>query len=274
MGGIILDQPLPNASIEQVDPFLLIHHWNDVLPGNQNPKDVGVGPHPHRGFAPVSVIFKGNLHHRDSHGYNSIVKEGGTQWMNSGKGIIHSERPSAELVENGGPLEFIQFWINAPAKNKMDTPKYQALTKEDTPWIATQDGKGTIGLIAGELFDQKSPIDSYTDTLILRIEMKKGGQESIPINPSFNSLIYLLNGSVLINGVTEIHSKDFILFGNDGEGINLQATADSRMLLLSGEPINEELSTYGPFVMNNQKELMEAIRDYQAGKMGYLVEEF
>ena len=123
MGGIILDQPLPYPGVEQIDPFLLIHHFEDYLPGDQDQKDLGVGPHPHRGFSPVTFIFEGEVHHRDSRGNEGIVSKGGTQWMDSGMGIVHSERPSQEMAERGGSYEIIQFWVNSPSSAKGNQPK-------------------------------------------------------------------------------------------------------------------------------------------------------
>ena len=149
MGGIILDQPLPVRGLDQIDPFLLVHHWDDVLPGQQMQHEVGVGPHPHRGFAPVTFIFKGGVHHRDSMGRSDIIHAGGTQWMNSGNGIIHSERPYKELAAEGGDFELIQFWVNAPGARKMDAPNYQPLSLENTPKVVSEDGKVHVGVVAG-----------------------------------------------------------------------------------------------------------------------------
>ena len=274
MGGIILEQPLPQADLEQLDPFLLIHHWDDVLPGNQSEKDLGVGPHPHRGFAPVSVIFNGSLHHRDSHGNKSIVEAGGTQWMNSGKGIIHSERPSAALAEKGGPFEFIQFWVNAPAKHKMDLAKYQALSPENTPKLTGENQSSTIHVIAGEFKGHVSPIETYSPMTILRIDLDENATVEIPIPKEYNCQLYLLDGQVLINENQVVEKRSLVVFNSNDEQFKIKGIKATRMLLLSGKPLDEPLATHGPFVMNNQKELMEAIRDYQAGRMGYLVEDF
>ena len=160
MGGIILDQPLPTRSTEQIDPFLLVHHWNDTLSGGKTQKDSGVGPHPHRGFTPVTFIFQGGVHHRDTRGGDSIINAGGTQWMNAGRGIVHSERPRKDLAEEGGNFELIQFWVNAPASQKMIEPSYQPLTKEDTPWLEAPDGLSKVGLVAGELEGQKGKVQA------------------------------------------------------------------------------------------------------------------
>lgn len=274
MGGIILDQPLPNRIVDSIDPFLLVHHWDDKMKGGELQKNVGVGPHPHRGFAPVTFIFKGDLQHRDSEGINSIIGEGGTQWMNSGNGIIHSERPTKELAERGGDFEIIQFWVNAPAKNKMDEPNYQPLKKEDTPLVISDDKKVKVGLVAGSFENIHSKIDTYSPLLILRIEVEENGKMKLPIPISFNTFMYVLDGSLLINNNELAETRDLIWFNNDGESIEIQGNENTRVVLFSGEPLNESVATYGPFVMNTEKEIMEAINDYQSGKMGVLIEDF
>lgn len=274
MGGIILDQPLPVRDINQIDPFLLVHHWNDKLSGGKKQQDLGVGPHPHRGFSPVTIIFKGAVHHQDSRGNNSVVKEGGTQWMNSGMGIVHSERPSKELAEHGGDFEFIQFWVNTPAKNKKDTPSYQPLTEEETINIVSEDGKIKVGLIAGKFMGQKGKINANSPLLVLRLDIEKGGKMQIPLPENYNAFIYQLDGNLLINTTENTQAKDLVWFNNDGKYIDIEGIENTRAIILAGEPINEPLRTYGPFVMNTQTEIMEAMRDYQMGKMGVLVEEF
>lgn len=274
MGGIILDQALPLRGINMVDPFLLIHHWANKLPGGQQQNELGVGPHPHRGFSPVTLIFKGGVHHRDSTGVESIIYGGGTQWMNSGKGIIHSERPYKELSEKGGDFELIQFWMNAPKKHKFDEPSYQPLSHEDTPKIISDDKKVTVGLVAGELLGKKGLITSNSQVLIARILMEKGGKMNVPVLKHFNALVYQLDGTLLINNTVEIGNKEMVTYNNDGDYIELEAKEACRLILLSGEPINEPVATYGPFVMNTEQELNDAIRDYQSGKMGKLIEKF
>lgn len=274
MGGILLDQPLPSRNIDMIDPFLLIHHWDQTLPGGQKQERLGVGPHPHRGFAPVTFIFKGSVHHRDSEGFEVVVGGGGTQWMNSGQGIVHSERPGKELAEKGGNFELIQFWVNAPAKNKFDKPNFQPLQSEETPWIKSGDGKVKTGVIAGEFHGISSKIEPYSPMLILRFEFMKGGELTIPIPKEYNTLIYQLDGKMVVNGERETNRKDMVWFRNDGDSITLKALEDTRVILLSGQPINEPVATYGPFVMNTEKEIMDAIRDYQSGKIGFLVEKF
>lgn len=265
MGGIILDQPLPQRDLDMLDPILLIHHWNDTLPGRQKPENLGVGPHPHRGFSPVTFIFKGGVHHRDSEGTSGVIYEGGTQWMNSGRGIVHSERPDNELAEKGGQFELIQFWVNSPAKHKMNAYHYQPLTKEETPVATSEDGKIMVGVVAGNLGKTEGPITTTSPMLTLRIDAEPGGKMNLAIPASYNALLYILDGSLSVNG-SAYTDKQMLIFNTDGEGIEIEANTKTRAILLSGEPIDEPVVSYGPFVMNSQKEIMQAIRDYQAGE--------
>jgi len=274
MGGIFLDQPLPTPGIDLIDPFLLIHHWKHSHPGGESEKDLGVGPHPHRGFSPVTIIYKGGVHHRDSRGNDSKVYAGGTQWMNSGMGIIHSERPVKELAENGGDFEIIQFWVNMPAKNKMDPPSYQPLAKENTKHIDSEDGKIHIAIIAGNFKGIQSTIKTLSPLLVLSLEIETNGELNIPIPEKFNALLYLLNGEIQINSENICHEKDMIWFNNDGNDILIKGNKNSRALILAGEPINETVTSYGPFVMNTQSDILQAMADYQKGKMGVLIENF
>lgn len=274
MGGILLDQAIPLHGVDMIDPFLLIHHWDNQLKPGKKQNETGVGPHPHRGFTPVTFIFKGGIHHRDSMGNDQVVYSGGTQWMHSGKGIIHSERFPKELVEKGGDLEFIQFWVNVPAKRKMINPSYQPLDEANTPTISNADNKVNTYLIAGNLDNKKGPIKTETDLFLLRFEMKKGGKVQVPVPKSYNALVYQLDGKLNINGSKPTKAKDMVWYNNDGDGITLEALEDTRAILLSGQPINEPVATYGPFVMNTNNEIQQAIMDYQSGKMGILNETF
>lgn len=271
MGGHYLDQPLPTNKLDNLDPFLLIHHWHNILPGGQRPQEAGVGPHPHRGFSPVTFVFKGAVEHRDSLGNQATVSEGGTQWMFAGRGITHSERFPRELVEKGGELEFIQFWVNTPAKHKMAAPYYNPISLEDTPVVEEENSK--VWIVSGEYKGTKGTAPTYSPQTLLRGELKIGGEVTIPISKSYNTLVYVLEGG-LKSDDKSILTKDMAVYYNDGEDIHLKATADTRYIVLSGEPLKEPVAQYGPFVMSDQTQLMEAVRDSQMGKMGILIEEF
>lgn len=273
MGGFPIRQPLPSPKIELLDPFLLLHHANVKVPQHVDVKHAGVGPHPHRGFSPVTFIFEGGVHHRDSRGNDNVVYAGGTQWMNAGMGVIHSERPPADIHEMGSKQELIQLWVNTPAKNKMDAPEYIPITKEQTPVIISEDGLTHINVIAGELHTTKGPIVPLSAVNMFTVQMQKGATYFIPFAPSHNVFAYVLKGAVQINQADTIDAYYMVSFNNDGDGIEITAVENSLLLVGTGEPLNEPVASHGPFVMNNQTELMEAFRDYQLGKMGILIEE-
>lgn len=273
MGGLPIRQPLPTQQVQQIDPFLLLHHANIKVPAHIETDHAGVGPHPHRGFSPVTFIFQGGVHHRDSRGNDSTLYAGGAQWMNAGMGIIHSERPSHDIHEIGGRQEIIQLWINTPAKNKMDQPTYFPLASADVPSIKSDDGLITFRIFSGELLGVKGPVPSKAVVNAATAEFKSGGKISIPLPSQHNVMLYLLDGKLNVDGFGMVDELHLIQFNNDGDGISLSALADTRVLLLSGEPLNEPVVAHGPFVMNNQTQIMEAMRDYQVGKMGVLIED-
>lgn len=266
-------QPLPSRQVEQIDPFLLLHHANMKAPAHVDPDNAGVGPHPHRRFSPVTFIFQGGVHHRDSRGNNRVIYAGGAQWMNAGMGIIHSERPPHDIHEIGGRQEIIQLWINTPAKNKMDQPASYPLSAEEAPKINLADGLVRGKVFFGDVLGVKGPIPSQPVVTAATFEFNSSGRLAIPIPATHNALIYLLDGKLNVRGFGMVEGLHIAHFKKDGEGIALTALANTRILFLSGEPLNEEVVSYGPFVMNTQTQMLEAMRDYQRGKMGVLIEE-
>ena len=272
MGGFPIRQPLPSNKTAMIDPFLLLHHANIEVSKEVDLKNAGVGAHPHRGFSPVTFIFDGGVHHRDSRGNDNVVYAGGTQWMNAGMGIIHSERPPADIHELGSRQEIIQLWINSPAKNKMDEPVYIPITAEETPTIKSADELTIIKVIAGKLNDTIGPIKPLSSIKMYTIQMQKGGTYSIPVEQSHNAFLYILKGKINVNNNEEVNEHNMVSFNKDGEYIELAALENSELLFGTGEPLNEPVASHGPFVMNNQTEIMEAFRDYQIGKMGVLIE--
>jgi redox-sensitive bicupin YhaK (pirin superfamily) len=273
MGGMPIRQPLPTTKVEQVDPFLLLHHAVVKVPKHTKPDHAGVGPHPHRGFSPVTFIFQGGVHHRDSRGNNSVVYAGGAQWMNAGMGVMHSERPPDDIHEIGGKQEIIQLWINTPAKHKMDPPAYFPLQAEETPAYESEDRLVRVNVFAGDVMGVQGKIPSLSPVNAATIEIKKGGRISIPVPARHNSLLYLLDGQITIDGYGVTDGLNAAVFANDGDGISFEALLDTRLLFLSGEPLHEKVVSHGPFVMNSETEILEAMRDYQMGKMGILIEE-
>ncbi|MGB1247517.1 MAG: pirin family protein [Chitinophagales bacterium] len=272
MGGILLKQALPAQEVEMVDPFLLLHHarfgYKDSAPAIQQ----GLGPHPHRGFTPVTFIIEGEVHHRDSRGNSQVAKEGEVQWMHAGVGIIHSERPSQGLADRNGKQEIIQLWINSPAISKMKPPSYQYVPKNDIPVFYSEDESIANKLIAGNYEYSAAKIKAESELLIVWGKAEKDGEQQINIPKGYNAMLYVIKGEMDI--LTEkVGKKQLVVFENGVEEIAMTVKADTQFLLLCGKPLNEKVMQQGPFVMNTDTEIWEAMRDYQMGKMGFLVEE-
>lgn len=272
VGSIKVQEMLPTTD-GFLDPFLVLHHGIAVADKNIPLEQQGVGPHPHRGFSAVSFIYKGGIHHRDSRGNNHVVYAGGTQWTSAGMGIVHSERVPKDIFEHGGVQELLQFWVNTPAKYKMQPPAYYPATAEETPTIISADGLTTLRIPAGEFENKKGIIPTFSDVTTIMGEMKTGGSYTFSFKPTHNTLLYVLEGTVAINNAEIVNAKQLVVFNNDGEAFLVKATHPTLFFVASGEPLNEPIATHGPFVMNTQTEIMQAFRDYQIGKMGVLIEE-
>ncbi len=272
MGSFHVKQPLPHQRFDNIDPFLLLHHAGPTpYPAGGKAKDLGVPPHPHRGFEPVTFVYKGGVHHRDSRGNDSVVGEGGVQWMTAGMGIVHSERPPKNVAEEGGEQEIIQLWINLPAKHKMVQPRYQGLTKEEIPVVDSGNG-AVVQVVAGSLQGVEGPIETWTSVTALNGTFDAGSSIEIDLPEGEASLIYVLSGSLSVNG-SQVDALHMVEMGTSGS-VEVEAFEESRALILSGAPIGEPVVASGPFVMNTRTQIMEAMRDAQMGKMGVLVEEF
>lgn len=271
MGPIKLRQPIPAKDIAVIDPFVLLHHYGPYkIDAENNPFDLG--PHPHRGFEPITFLIQGEQLHRDSLGNESVVKGGDVQWTTAGRGIIHAEGPTKDFVEKGGTLEGIQLWLNLPSDKKMITPNYQHVRGEEFNVIQSIDGKVNIQVIAGTLNGKSGRIMTQTSVNAYLINIDAEGKFQIPISTDHQSLVYLLNGEVEVNDDVRLkkNADQLVEFHQDGSGFKIKGIESSKLLFLSGTPFNEPISSWGPYVMNTQTEVMEALRDYQMGKMGYL----
>ena len=270
MGSSELKQPLPLASLEQIDPFLLIHHIDKRHQVAGAKPVLDVGPHPHRGFEPISFIFEGQLHHKDSRGNDSIIHGGGVQWMTAGMGIVHSEMLPKKFVEEGGDFEMIQLWINLPKKFKMVQPNYQGFDKDDIPTIELANGNAQLNVVAGKWDQVNGPVDSLTNITAYTVSLDQDAHIEMDFPPEKSVLIYQLKGKNRINDLYVADTK-LVVFDYQGEHIKIEALETGTLLVLAGNPINEPVVSWGPYVMNTQTEIMEAMRDYQMGKMGILV---
>ena len=273
MDGIMVKQALPSPDFNDTDPFLLLHHALITFTNNAPAIKQGLGPHPHRGFTPVTFVVQGEVHHRDSWGNSQMAKQGEVQWMHAGAGIIHSERPSQALVEKEGTQEVIQLWINSPAERKMNPPTYQYLPESAMKSFFSVDKKIVSKVIAGNVETQQSSIHTESDLLILWNEGSIGGNQTITVPGEFHAMIYIISGSLRIAGHEKIPKENLIVFRKDMTTVDISLAEPSSYLLLAGHPIGEEITQSGPFVMNSQTEILQAMRDYQMGKMGVLIEE-
>jgi redox-sensitive bicupin YhaK (pirin superfamily) len=273
MGGFPVKQAIPTQKVQQVDPFLLLHHASVKTKDDRPAKAQGVGPHPHRGFSPVTFVIDGEVHHRDSRGNSQIAKTGDVQWMHAGAGIVHSERPSEALASRSGRQEIIQLWINSPAAQKMQPPEYQYLPESDMPLILSDDGKVRSKLVAGTYGTKHGKIKTQSQLLVLWGSADATGEQTLKIPEGFSSILYLINGSMRLKAYGIVEPETLSVFGPEGDTITMAFQETAQFLLLCGAPIDEDVTQYGPYVMNTQTEILEAMRDYQMGKMGILIEE-
>jgi redox-sensitive bicupin YhaK (pirin superfamily) len=272
MGGIVLKQALPTNNVNQVDPFLLLHHGKFTFTDSAPAIHQGIGPHPHRGFSPVSFVVDGEVHHRDSRGNDQIAKKGEVQWMHAGAGIIHSERPSQNLASANGTQEVIQLWINSPAIKKMIEPKYQYTSEADIPVFKSADKHFSNKVIAGSYDGIKSNIDTESELVVVWSTALEGGHQKLTIPARLNTMMYVIKGELHLKGYGKVDKETLVVFDNNDTDIEMNAVLDTQFLLLAGAPINEKVTQQGPYVMNSTTEIMEAMRDYQMGKMGILIE--
>ncbi|TFH22978.1 MAG: pirin family protein [Bacteroidia bacterium] len=273
MGGIMIKQALPTVKVSQVDPFLLLHHAKFSYTENAPAIQQGLGPHPHRGFTPVSFVIEGEVHHRDSRGNNQIAKKGEVQWMHAGAGIIHSERPSQDLANRNGTQEVVQLWINSPAAKKMQEPRYQYVAESDIPRFISKDKQLINKLIAGNYNGLEGIISTESELLIIWSVANDGGTLALTISKKINAMLYVISGGLKITGYGKVEQECLVVFENNATNIEISTDSNTQFLLLAGVAINEKVVHHGPYVMNSETEILEAMRDYQMGKMGVLIEE-
>jgi quercetin 2,3-dioxygenase len=273
VGPFNIKQPLPYGKVDYFDPFILIHHAgpDHYKPGQASSR---LMPHPHRGFEPVTFLFDGEIYHRDSLGSEGYLKKGDVQWMTSGSGIIHSEGPTENFSSHGGAMELIQLWVNLPKKDKMAKPGYQQVNKSQMPLLHSAANKIELQLVSGTYeggtYEGKTgPVKTFSPIVSMMGIFTGEDEMNLSFPADQNTLLYLLSGKIKVNG-KDIQSNQCVFFKNTGEEIKIETAGEGKLLLLSGEKLNEPMVSYGPFVMNTQQELTEAIHDYQSGKMGHL----
>jgi redox-sensitive bicupin YhaK (pirin superfamily) len=259
IGDLVTWQALPQPSLgfDHFEPFLFLNHHGPQVypPGNQG---LPFGPHPHRGFETVTFILEGDLVHKDTGGNESRIRAGGIQWMTAGRGLVHAELSSDEFKRTGGPLEILQLWVNLPARLKMTEPGYVGLQKED---IHRDSGDN------GAVLEDKLPERDLTDVRLSVFTLKAGGKFHRDVPATKQVFFYVVRGDVKMNG-SRAGKRHLVEFAMDGTGIDVEALADSVILFGHGTPNREPVVAHGPFVMNTQQQIAEAVRDYQMGKFG------
>lgn len=264
IGDLRTRRPLPAGEIDMIDPFLFLNHHGPQVypPGNRG---LPFGPHPHRGFETITFIVEGSLTHEDTGGHKSTIGAGGVQWMTAGRGVEHSELSPAEFLERGGLLEILQLWINLPARLKMTEPQYTGLQQNEIPSIKTDDGRVTINLISGTWNGQAGPMRSLTDVHLMTVRLASGGRVVLPAPLGRNVFLYGVRGEVNVSGKT-VRQFHLAEVEDDGDEVSLEASRDSLVIFGHAAPLNEPVVARGPFVMNREQEIVEAARDYYAGK--------
>lgn len=252
-----------------ISPFLLLDYAGpSEFPPAERPR--GVGQHPHRGFETVTVVYSGELEHRDTSGAGGLIGEGDVQWMTAGAGIVHEEFHSQQFTEQGGLLNMVQLWVNLPASAK-DTPAaYQTLLNKDIPRVSLEDDGGALRVIAGEYLEHKGPANTFTPINVWDLKLEPGARVNLPVPKGHTTLVAVLNGSVQINDTDVLREAELANLDREGQEIVLESNNDARLLVLSGEPIDEPVVGYGPFVMNTEGEIKQAMLDFQSGKFGAL----
>jgi quercetin 2,3-dioxygenase len=258
-----------NGVSKEINPFLMLDYAG---PSHFEPskRAHGVGQHPHRGFETVTIAYQGSVSHRDSAGNSGTIYPGDVQWMTAASGVVHEEMHAREFAEKGGTFEMVQLWVNLPKAVKMSAPRYQGITKEQIP-VVTLGTSGQARIIAGELDGVKGPATTFTAINVFDVRLKAGDSATLSLPDGHHAAVVLLQGDVVVNGAKALQGAAKIAtLSADGESITLEPKADSTLLVLSGEPIDEPVASYGPFVMNTQEELVQAFADYKAGRMGQL----
>ena len=253
---------------QAISPFLLLDY---AAPYHFSPttQQHGVGSHPHRGFETVTIAYQGEVTHKDSAGGGGTIQSGDVQWMTAGAGLVHEEFHSAEFAQKGGLFEMVQLWVNLPAADKMTAPKYQAITAKDIPVINFEQDAGYIRVIAGNYAGHTGPASIHSPVNVWDGELKAEQVQHLHVPVDHNVLLVVLSGEMQLNGTQQVQDSSIVMFAQDSEiDIRVEALQDSKFLLLTGQPLNESIQGYGPFVMNSKDEIIQAFNDFNSGKFG------
>jgi quercetin 2,3-dioxygenase len=253
----------------RISPFLLLDYAGpaEFVPAN-HPR--GVDEHPHRGFETVTIVYQGELEHRDSVGNHGRIGPGDVQWMTAASGVVHEEKHSREFTRLGGTLEMVQLWVNLPAEFKMNPPRYQTLLSRQIPSVSLPDGAGTLRLIAGEFEGMKGPAQTFTPVNLWDLRLKTYRRAELLLPRGFTTAVFVLRGEVALADSERAGEADLALLTSEGDRLRIEAREDATLLILNGAAIDEPVAAYGPFVMNSKMEITKAIEDYHSGRLGRL----
>ena len=270
-GGFLVRRPFPKAAFSDFDPFLLLDEMGPMEVAPSEAK--GAPDHPHRGFETVTYMLSGQMEHKDSRGHAGSLRAGDVQWMTAGAGVVHSEMPSREFMRDGGRMHGFQLWVNLPKQDKMMKPRYQEIANAQIPKATSANGLVMVSVIAGEALGRKAVIETRTPIIYLHYRIRPGGAVSQQVPSNYNAFAYIVEGSGLFGAEGERGGDgQMVLFAQDGDEVSIENPADAKatleVLLIGGVPLNEPIARYGPFVMNTQAEIRQAIEDYRLGKMG------
>ena len=267
--GVDLRRAFPGTDLMELDPFLLLDHLGPTPLGPGEAR--GFPPHPHRGFETVTYLLDGEMQHRDSWGNHGTIRPGDVQWMTAGSGLVHSELPGETLIRDGGTLHGFQLWVNLPKKDKMTSPRYQDTPSARIPVVHNPEATVSAKVIAGETMGGKGVMDTRIPILFLHLTLEPGSRFEQAIPKTSNAFAYVIEGMGRFDK-TEAREHQMVLFGRGGDGVQIANSGACRLslLLLAGEPIGQPVARYGPFVMNSKEELVQAVDDYEAGRMGVL----
>ena len=264
--GFPVRRAFAGVPLEALDPFIHMDQMGSIDYGPGEPR--GTDWHPHRGFETVTYMLDGTFQHQDSNGGGGVITDGATQWMTAGGGILHIETPPEDLVRSGGLFHGLQLWVNLPAKDKLAPPRYQSLEGERATLLASADGGALVRVIAGDVAGHRGPGATHTPITFLHATVAPGARLHLPWQPTFNALAYVLSGSGQAGSEGRpVRDGDLVVFG-PGDHLLLRADRELEVVVLGGQPIREQIAWYGPFVMNTRAEVLQAVEDYQAGKLG------
>ena len=254
---------------EQLSPFLLLdyagpHHF----PAGTEKR--GVGEHPHRGFETVTVVYSGEVEHRDSTGRGGVIGPGDVQWMTAGAGILHEEFHSAEFTRTGGELKMIQLWVNLPAKDKMTKPGYQSITADVIPDVELPNNAGHMRVIAGRYEDTVGPAHTFSPLNVWDLQLNQSQEITLHQPAGWSTALVVLEGEIVVNGEGNAREGQLVVLSQKGEALHLAAGTNAKVLLMAGEPLQEPIVGYGPFVMNSKAQIAEAVRDFNSGRFGQI----